>query len=107
MPIQITLSDEVAFDIMRQITEGLTKRIPEPQQAEPKLDLYADAVVKVRAIIEEMAPGTTLHVSTLAARQLMPTNAVSNTLQVLKDQGLVKMVRRGTWERVSRVAMSA
>jgi len=100
MPVTITLSDEIAGDILRQITDGFTKRPPAIAET-PKVDPYTQAIDFMNKFVDEMQVGETLHVVSFAAVKGIPNNAVSNSMQRFKKMGIVKMVQKGTWRKVA------
>ena len=107
MPVTITLSDELAGELMKSITDSLTRR-PPTMQPPQKQDLYAAGCEATLAHVEKMAPGDTLHVARFAARIGVPTNGVSDTVQRLKKRGEIEMVQKGTWRKcVSAIARAA
>ncbi len=102
MPITITLSDDAAAEIMKQITEGLTKRtVPATPEPIPADVLYSRGVEETFSAVENLAPGATIHVARFAQRLGVPTDSISNTIQRLKRSGMLEMVQKGTWRKVA------
>lgn len=107
MPITIVLSDEAAGEIMKQITESLTKRSITPEKPETLTNIHHRGVKATFDEMTKMVAGDTINVIHFAAMAGVPTSAVSDALQRLRKMGEAEMVQKGTWRKVHRQLIHA
>lgn len=106
MPITLTLSDDQALDIVSQVSKALSNKAKLNLQASnnvvatlaSKNKRDYEGVPKVTQKIKAMPPKHIFRNIELQLELGVNTSAVSRALTTLFDQGIVKKVKRGTWQ---------
>jgi len=91
MAITLTITDDQALEIVSQIGTCLRK-VPAPAPLTTKDSFLA--------LINQMNKGEIFSVAATAFKLNTTVNYVSSQLQSLQKSGIVKMKKRGTWEKV-------
>lgn len=101
MPITLELTDDQALDIVSQVSRQLSSKtgylIPQttPYQS------HATNRQKVIDHINKKNVNEIFSVAQIQAELSMPhSSSISNTFRILKDAGVLKMIRRGTWKKI-------
>lgn len=96
MPITLTLTDDQALDIVRQIGVALsgTTPVPAPPLHAPPKSLQVEEYVK------SLNKGTIFRNVELQHNLKITVEPISRALSGMQKNGLVKMLQRGTWQKL-------
>lgn len=94
MPIILTLTDDQALDIMQQIATKLQKNPPSEVAISGRL------IDQVTAAVYKQPLHTHFYTGMIAIATGLPKEKVSNPLSTLVKRGVVRMICKGTWERI-------
>ena len=101
MPVHLTLTDEQALDIVSQVSGMLKQRGHAAGGGfsldETKLKPQARIIKKIDALDK----GAVFYTPTLAHEFGVSSGVVSGVLAKLKKVGVISMVQRGTWKKIS------
>lgn len=93
MPIILELTDDQALNIVAQLGSLLSKKTSIASGKVPMKHLVASHIRGLKG-------GDVFYTPALAAELNTTTNKLSSVLTTLRKDKVVKMIRKGTWERI-------